>query len=140
MESAAFSSAMKLGPTKAKYDMSLLSWGIPTADPDEPMMYMTYTKAWKPHGANRMFYSSEELDKLAVLAHTEPDEAKRKEHIIAWMQQLLRDVPVVYLPTLYLTLAERSYLHGGRILSVDNYPARFAWIDKEEMKKQGVDR
>jgi ABC-type transport system substrate-binding protein len=94
MESAAFSSAMKLGPTKAKYDMSLLSWGIPT----------------------------------------------RKEHIIAWMQQLLRDVPVVYLPTLYLTLAERSYLHGGRILSVDNYPARFAWIDKEEMKKQGVDR
>ena len=104
------------------------------------MMYMTYTKAWKPHGANRMFYSSEELDKLAILAHTEPDEAKRKEHIIAWMQQLLRDTPVIYLPTLYLTLAERSYLHGGRILSTDNYPARFAWFDKEEMKKQGVER
>ena len=140
MESATFSSAMKVGPTKAKYDMGLLSWGIPTADPDEPMMYMTYTKAWKPHGANRMFYSSEELDKLAILAHTETDEAKRKEHIIAWMQQLLRDTPVIYLPTLYLTLGERSYLHGGRILSTDNYPARFAWIDKEEMKKQGVER
>lgn len=140
MESASFSSAMKLGPTQAKYDMSLLSWGIPTADPDEPMMYMTYTKAWKPHGANRMFYSSEELDKLAILSHTETNEAKRKEHIVEWMKQLLRDVPVIYLPTLYLTLAERSYLHGGRILSVDNYPARFAWIDQEEMKRQGVDR
>ena len=40
----------------------------------------------------------------------------------------------------YLTLAERTYLHGGRILSVDHYPARFAWIDKEEMKRQGVKR
>ncbi len=140
MESATFSSAMKLGPTQAKYDMSLLSWGVPTADPDEPMMQMTYTKAWKPHGANRMFYSSEELDELAMLAHTETDEPKRKEYIKSWMVQLLRDAPVIYLPTLYLTLAERSYLHGGRILSVDNYPARFAWIDKEEMKRQGVER
>jgi ABC-type transport system substrate-binding protein len=140
MESAAFSSAIKLGPTEAKYDMALLSWGIPTADPDEPMMYMTYTKAWKPHGANRMFYSSEELDELAILAHTETDEPRRKEYIRLWMVQLLRDAPVIYLPTLYLTLAERTYLHGGRILSVDNYPARFAWIDKEEMKRQGVKR
>lgn len=140
MESATFSSAIKLGPTEAKYDIALLSWGIPTADPDEPMMYMTYTKAWKPAGANRMFYSSEEVDRLAQAAHTETDEAKRKEDIRLWMAELMRDAPVIFMPTLYLTLAERTYLHGGRILSVDNYPARFAWIDKAAMKGQGVNR
>jgi ABC-type transport system substrate-binding protein len=140
MESAAFSSAMKLPPTEAKYDMALLSWGIPTADPDEPLMHFTYTKAWKPHGSNRMFYSSEEVDRLTVLAHHETDEAKRKEYIHLWMKELLRDAPVIYLPTLSLTLANRTYLHDGRILSTDNYPARFAWIDKKEMERQGIKR
>ncbi len=140
MEAASFSSAMKLAPTEAKYDMSLLSWGVPTADPDEPMMYMTYTKAWKPHGANRMFYSNENLDRLAVLGHTETDEEKRKEYVKLWMAQLLRDAPVVYLPTLQFNLGERSYLHGGRIMSIDNYPARFAWIDKAEKERQGIER
>ena len=140
MEAASFSSVMKLGPTEAKYDMALLSWGVPTADPDEPMMYMTYTKAWKPHGANRMFYSNENLDRLAMLGHTETDEDKRKEYVKLWMVQLLRDAPVIYLPTLLFNLGERSYLHGTLIMSIDNYPARFAWIDKAEMERQGIKR
>jgi len=140
MESAAFSSAMKLPPTEAEYDTALLSWGIPTADPDEPMMLFTYTKAWKPFGSNRMFYSSEEVDRLTVLAHTETDQEKRKEYVKLWMEELLRDAPVVYLPTLTFNLGNRTYLHGGRILGTDNYPARFAWIDKEEMERQGISR
>ena len=40
MEASAFSAAVKLGPTEAQYDTALLSWGIPTADADEPMMLM----------------------------------------------------------------------------------------------------
>ena len=67
LESAAFGDAIKLGPTDVKDDMALLSWGIPTADPDEPMMLFTLTQAWKPVGANRMFYSSEEVDRLSML-------------------------------------------------------------------------
>ena len=71
LESATFSASLSLGPKDAKYDLALLSWTIPTADPDEPMMYMTHTKAWKPAGANRMFFSNPETDRLAELAHAE---------------------------------------------------------------------
>jgi ABC-type transport system substrate-binding protein len=140
LESAAFGDAIKLGPTDAKYEMALLSWGIPTADPDEPMMLFTLTQAWKPVGANRMFYSSEEVDRLSMLAHSEIDEAKRKDYVKLWMAELLRDAPIIFLPTLALNLGSRSYLHDDRILAVDNYPAPFAWLDKEEMKKQGIRR
>ncbi len=56
------------------------------------------------------------------------------------MAQLLSDAPVVYLQTRQLNLGERSYLHGGRIMSIDNYPARFAWIDKAEKERQGIER
>ena len=87
-----------------------------------------------------MFYSSEEVDRLSVLAHSEMDEAKRKAYVKAWMAENLRDAPVVYLPTLTLTLGSRTYLHDDRILGTDNYPAPFAWLGKDEMKKQGVSR
>lgn len=140
LESAAFGDAIKLGPTDAKYDMALLSWGIPTADPDEPMMLFSLTQAWKPVGANRMFYSSEEIDRVSMLAHSEVDEAKRKDYIKQYMAVLLNEAPVIYLPTLALNLGSRSYLNGDRILSVDNYPAPFAWFDKDEMKKQNIRR
>lgn len=139
-ESSAFGAATNLGPDDARYDMVLLSWGIPTADPDEPMMMMTYSKAWKPMGANRMFYASEEVDRLSVLAHHEMDAARRKEYVRLWMMELLEDAPVIFLPTLALNLATRSYVHGDRILAVDQYPARFAWIDRSEMERQGVTR
>jgi hypothetical protein len=56
------------------------------------------------------------------------------------MGELLRDAPVIYLPTLTFNLGSRSYLHDDRILGTDNYPAPFAWLDKEEMAKQGVRR
>ena len=90
-ENSAFGSATNLGPEEAQYQMALLSWGIPTADPDEPMMMMTYSKAWKPAGANRMFYASEEVDRLTLLAHHEVDPVKRKEYVRLWMEELLRD-------------------------------------------------
>ncbi len=139
-ESSAFAAATNLGPEDAQYDMALLSWGIPTADPDEPMLMMTYSKAWKPFGANRMFYASDEVDRLVVLAHHEVDPGKRLEYVRLWMSELLRDAPVIFLPTLALTLGTRSYVHGDRILSIDQYPARFAWIDQDEMVRQGISR
>lgn len=139
-ESSAFGAATNLGPDDAQYDMVLLSWGIPTADPDEPMMMMTYSKAWKPIGANRMFYASEEVDRLTVSAHHEVDPERRRELVRLWMEELLEDAPVVFLPTLSLTLATRTYVHGDRILGIDQYPARFAWIDADEMARQGVVR
>ncbi|HEV7258659.1 MAG TPA: ABC transporter substrate-binding protein [Bosea sp. (in: a-proteobacteria)] len=140
MESAAFSSAMNQAPENAKYDFGMMSWGIPTADPDQPMMYFTHTKAWKPVGANRMFFSDTEIDRLADLAHVETDEAKRKDLVKQWMTRLLDTAPVIYLPTLNLGLAGRSYLKGDQILAVDNYPAIFGWFDKAEMERQGVKR
>lgn len=140
MEGAAFSSAVSQAPENAKYELALLSWGIPTADPDEPMMYFTHTKAWKPAGANRMFFSSKEIDRLADSAHKETDEAKRKEYIRQWMAQLLVEAPVIYLPTIHLSLGSRTYVHGDRILAVDNYPATTAWIDKAEQERQGIHR
>ena len=136
-ENSAFGSATNLGPEEAQYEMALLSWGIPTADPDEPMMMMTYSKAWKPMGANRMFYASDEVVRLTLLAHHEVDPVKRKEYVRLWMVELLEDAPIIFLPTLALNLATRSYVHGDRILSIDQYPARFAWIDQEEMARQG---
>ncbi len=140
MENSAFSAATKKSPEEAQYDMSVQSWGIPTADADEPMMLMTYTPAWKPHGANRMFYSSEEVDRLTPLAHHEVDPVKRNEYIRLWMVELMKDAPVIFMPTLAFNLGTRSYLHGDRILSIDQYPARFAWIDKQEKEKQGINR
>ena len=140
MESAAFSAATNQGPNDAKYDMALLSWGIPTADPDQPMMYFTHTNAWKPFGANRMFFSDAEIDRLANAAHIETDPVKRKEYVKQWMARLLVLAPVIYLPTLNLGLAGRTYLKGDEILAVDNYPAHFAWFDKAEMERQGVKR
>ena len=140
MENSAFSAATKKSPEEAQYDMSVQSWGIPTADADEPMMLMTYTPAWKPHGANRMFYSSEEVDRLTPLAHHEVDPVKRNEYIRLWMTELMRDAPVIFMPTLAFNLGTRSYLHGDRILSIDQYPARFAWIDKQEKENQGINR
>ncbi len=139
-ENSAFGSATNLGPEDAQYEMALLSWGIPTADPDEPMMMMTYSKAWKPIGANRMFYASEEVDRLTLLAHHEVDPALRKEYVRLWMEELLEDAPIIFLPTLALNLGTRSYVHGDRILAIDQYPARFAWIDRAEMERQGVRR
>ena len=140
MESAAFSAAMSKSPQEAKYDLALLSWGIPTADPDEPMMYFTHTKAWKPAGANRMFFTSKEIDRLADAAHIETDGTKRKELVRLWMAELLKEAPVIYLPTLRLSLAARSYVRGDRILSVDNFPATEAWLDQAERKRQGITR
>ena len=140
MEGAAFSAAVSQAPEDAQYEMALLSWGIPTADPDEPMMYFTHTEAWKPKGANRMFFSSEEVDRLADLAHTTTDQEERKEYVVQWMEQLLEEAPVIYLPTIHLTLGSRSYVHGDRILATDNYPAITAWIDQEEKASQGISR
>lgn len=140
MEGAAFSAAVSQAPEDAQYEMALLSWGIPTADPDEPMMYFTHTKAWKPKGANRMFFSSEEIDRLADLAHTTTDQEERKEYVVQWMAQLLEEAPVIYLPTIHLTLGSRSYVHNDRILATDNYPATTAWIDQEEKANQGISR
>lgn len=140
MESAAFSAATNLGPENAKYDFALLSWGITTADPDQPMMYFTHTKAWKPVGANRMFFSDSEIDRLADLAHVETDEVKRKDLVKGWMARLLETAPVIYLPTLNLGLAGRTYLKGDQILAVDNYPAHFGWFDKAEMERQNIRR
>ena len=139
-ESSAFGAATNLGPEDARYDMVLLSWGIPTADPDEPMMLMMYSKAWKPFGANRMFYASDEVDRLAILAHRETDPDERAEYVRLWMGELLNDAPVIFLPTLTLNLGTRTYVRGDRILAIDQYPARFAWIDREEMARQGVRR
>lgn len=140
LESATFSAALSVGPKDAKYDLAVLSWTIPTADPDEPMMYMTHTKAWKPAGANRMFFSNPETDKLAELAHAESDEVKRAAYVKQWMAELLRLAPVIYLPTLNLTDATRTYVHGGVYLPSNVYDGTQAWIDQAEKKKQGVSR
>ena len=140
LESATFSASLSLGPKDAKYDLALLAWTIPTADPDEPMMYMTHTKAWKPAGANRMFFSNPETDRLAELAHAEGDEPKRKEYVRQWMAELLKQAPVIYLPTANLTEAVRTYVHGGQYLPSGTYVGTFAWVDKAEKKKQGISR
>ena len=101
-------------------------------------MLMMYTPAWKPNGANRSFYSSEEVDRLTVLAHHEVDPDQRNMYIDQWMDELMKDAPVIFLPTLTFNLGTRTYLHDDRILSIDQYPARFAWIDKEEKARQGI--
>ncbi|MET0744208.1 MAG: ABC transporter substrate-binding protein [Microvirga sp.] len=140
LESATFSASLSLGPQEAKYDLALLAWTIPTADPDEPMMYMTHTKAWKPAGANRMFFSNPETDRLAELAHAEPDTRKRAETVRLWMAELLKQAPVIYLPTVNLTEAYRTYVHDAKYLPSGTYDATVAWIDKAAKKDQGISR
>jgi peptide/nickel transport system substrate-binding protein len=140
LESATFSAALSLGPQEAKYDLALLAWTVPTADPDEPMMYMTHTKAWKPAGANRMFFSHPETDRLAELAHAEPDQKKRAEYVRLWMAELLKQAPVIYLPTVNLTEAYRTYVHGAQYMPAGTYDATMAWIDKAAKEEQGISR
>lgn len=140
VETAAFWPAVNVGPEEVDHQLANLSWGVPTADPDEPMLLLTYSKSWRPICCNRLFYASDEVDRLTDLAHVEIDPAKRLEYIHAWQAELMNDAPMLFLPTLALNLGERSYLKGGRILGVDNYPARFAWFDKEQMEAQGIQR
>jgi peptide/nickel transport system substrate-binding protein len=104
------------------------------------MMYMTHTKAWKPAGANRMFFSNPETDRLAELAHTESDPAKRANIVRQWMAELLKLAPVIYLPTLNLTDATRTYVHDGVYLPANVYDGTAAWIDQAERKRQGISR
>ena len=87
-----------------------------------------------------MFFSNPETDRLAELAHAEGDEPKRKEYVRQWMAELLKQAPVIYLPTANLTEAVRSYVHGGQYLPSGTYVGTFAWIDKAEKKKQGISR
>ncbi len=104
------------------------------------MMYMTHTKAWKPAGANRMFFSNPETDRLAELAHVESDPIKRAAVVRLWMAELLKLAPVIYLPTLNLTDATRSYVYGGVYLPANVYDGTSAWIDQAERKRQGINR
>lgn len=140
VESAAFWPAVNVGPDEVQHQLANLSWGVPTADPDEPMLLLTYSKSWRPICCNRLFYASEEVDRLTDLAHTETDPAKRLEYIHAWQAELMKDAPMLFLPTLALNVAERTYLRDARILGVDNFPARFAWFDFAEMEAQGIQR
>jgi ABC-type transport system substrate-binding protein len=103
-------------------------------------MYMTHTKAWKPAGANRMFFSNPETDRLAELAHAEPDTRKRAETVRLWMAELLKQAPVIYLPTVNLTEAYRTYVHDAKYLPSGTYDATVAWIDKAAKKDQGISR
>ena len=68
-EWATYASMLSLPPERAEYELALLSWGIPTADADEPMRLLFYSRSWRPIGSNRMFYANERVDQLALAAH-----------------------------------------------------------------------
>lgn len=139
-EWATYASMMAVAPEQARYDMGLLSWGIATADPDEPMMLLFYSPSWKPVGSNRMFYRNATVDRLALAAHHESDPERRRAIIRDWAGLVIADAPIVFLPTLTVNLASRTYVHGDSILPVESFPARFAWLDREEMAKQNIRR
>jgi ABC-type transport system substrate-binding protein len=139
-EWATYASMMAVAPERAQYDMGLLSWGIATADPDEPMMLLFYSPSWKPVGSNRMFYKNAEVDRLALAAHHESNAIRRQTIIRDWARLIIADAPIVFLPTLTVNLASRTYVHGDTILPVENFPSRFAWLDREEMARQKIRR
>ena len=139
-EWATYASMLSLPPERAEYELALLSWGIPTADADEPMMLLFYSRSWRPIGSNRMFYANERVDQLALAAHHAVDPERRIELVAEWARLIIEDAPVIFLPTLSLNLATRTYVHGDQILPVENYPTRFAWLDKRVMARQGIKR
>jgi ABC-type transport system substrate-binding protein len=139
-EWATYASMMAVAPERAQYDMGLLSWGIATADPDEPMMLLFYSPSWKPVGSNRMFYKNAAVDRLALAAHHESNADRRQAIIRDWAKLVIADAPIVFLPTLTVNLASRTYVHGDTILPVENFPTRFAWLDREEMARQKIRR
>jgi hypothetical protein len=47
---------------------------------------------------------------------------------------------VIYLPTLNLTDATRTYVHDGVYLPANVYDGTAAWIDQAERKRQGISR
>jgi len=139
-EFAAYSAMTSLGPEEAEYELAFMSWGVFTGDADQPMMLNFRTAAWKPASSNRMFSANEEVDRLAEAAHSEVDPDRRRELIRLWAEEVISDAPIIFLPTLSINLASRTYVHDDRILPVENYPARFAWLDSDEMARQGVSR
>jgi peptide/nickel transport system substrate-binding protein len=56
------------------------------------------------------------------------------------MAQLLKQAPVIYLPTVNLTEAYRTYVHGAQYMPAGTYDATMAWIDKAAKKEQGISR
>lgn len=140
VENAAFWPAVNEGPEDIDHEMANLTWSVPTGDPEEPMLLLTYSKSWRPICCNRLYYGSEKVDRLTELARVETDPEARKEYVRQWMEELMRDAPMIFLPTLTLTVAERTYLKNTRIIPVGNFPARFAWIDSAEFEAQGISR
>ena len=140
LESATFSASLSLGPKEAKYDLALLAWTIPTADPDEPMMYMTHTKAWKPAGANRMFFSNPETDRLAELLMRKAMSKKRAEYVRQWMAELLKQAPVIYLPTSTTEAVQDLRPRRRSICRQAPTMRLIAWIDKADKEEQGISR
>ena len=76
----------------------------------------------------------------AIWPPRESTESPRASREAMVSNLMIEDAPVIFLPTLTLNLGSRTYVHGDRILSVENYPTRFAWLDKQEMARQGVRR
>ena len=68
-----------------------------------------------------MFFSNPETDRLAELAHAEMIRRSGPLIVRQWMAELLKLAPVIYLPTLNLTDATRTYVHDGVYLPANVY-------------------
>jgi ABC-type transport system substrate-binding protein len=138
MEHATYYPMLRQPYESKEYEMGVLSWGIPTADPDEVMKLMFHSESGPT--MNFSCYANLEVDRLANLARTQVDLAERTRTVAEWAELVLYDAPIVFLPSLNLNLGSRTYVHGDRILPTENYPASFAWIDKDEKARQGINR
>jgi len=141
LEHATYSAKFRLEPERAEYDLGVLAWGIPTLDPDEVALNLFYSYLDLPRpGINRMFYGNPEVDALAMEQHYAIDPVERQALLDQWAAQVVEDAPVIFMPTLSLNLVTRTYLHNDEIRSNEAFPHAFAWLDQEEMARQGVSR
>ena len=113
LESAAFSAARICRTERREIRHGATVLGHPDGGSRRADDVFTHTKAWKPVGANRMFFSNAEIGQAGrCWLMSEIDPAKRNDMCKQWMARLLRPAPVIYLPT--LARSGRPHLSQGR--------------------------
>jgi peptide/nickel transport system substrate-binding protein len=67
---------------------------------------------WPPHGSNRCFYNSTELDELLARAGRAPDRVTRDEALRQAQELLVRDAPAIFLAAPREVVAASTRLNG----------------------------
>lgn len=115
--------------TKGAFQLYTLRWIGGNEDPDI-FRYAYATASWPPHGANRGYYSSPQIDSLIAQASISPDQQQRAADYGKIQQLLAAELPSINLWYLDTVIVHNRRLKNVPLSSSGNYDfLRSATID-----------